>query len=48
MQERVWALGGLWHSGPAHAHATGERPGWELRASLPLPAASTDDPRPHA
>jgi two-component system sensor histidine kinase UhpB len=44
MQERVWALGGLWHSGPSApepAAAPGplpapRRPGWRLRAQLPL------------
>jgi two-component system sensor histidine kinase UhpB len=49
MQERVWALGGLWHSGPAQpGERPGCRPGWCLRASLPLqgttPPASTAAP----
>lgn len=50
MQERVWALGGVWHSGPAAAHAqppeaasAPPRPGWRLRASLPLAAPRRAD-----
>ncbi|MCK6423942.1 MAG: histidine kinase [Burkholderiaceae bacterium] len=43
MQERVWALGGIWHSGAAGSGTTGgasggARPGWRLQARLPLPA----------
>lgn len=59
MQERVWALGGLWHSGPAQPDArlggwSGERsrpdcpPGWCLRASLPLPATTPPAATPPA
>ncbi|HMW22941.1 MAG TPA: histidine kinase [Burkholderiaceae bacterium] len=45
MQERVWALGGLWQSGPAQTAPNPEnRPGWRLQASLPLTASTAPKP----
>lgn len=38
MQERVWALGGEWHVGPA---AAGPRPGVRLAARLPWPGVDS-------
>lgn len=52
MQERVWALGGIWHSAAAASGTTAcapgsARPGWRLQARLPL-QADLPEARSHA